>query len=85
MLPFTRLVQSEMPFLAPGRTVPVQVEGVSPLVAELCCRAGDGGGRGGCVPPAWAPWPTGGFSTGPADSHGRERGRAFLGHLAQQG
>lgn len=38
MLPFTRLVQSEMPFLAMGRTVPVQVEGVSPLVAGLCWR-----------------------------------------------
>lgn len=85
MLPFTCLVQSEMPFLATGRIVPVQVEGVSPHVAGLCCQAGDGGERGGCVLPAWAPGPTGGFSTGPADSGGSERGRAFLGHRAQQG
>lgn len=85
MLPFTRLVQSEMPFLATGRIVPVQVERVSLLVAGLCCRAGDGGERGRCVPPAWASWPTGGFSTGPADSCGSERGRAFLGHHARRG
>lgn len=44
MLTFIRLVRSEMPFLATNKMVPVQVEGVSLFVAELCGRAGDGDG-----------------------------------------
>lgn len=44
MLPFIRLVQSEMPFLATGKIMPVQVEGVSLLwlgfAAELVMEVG---------------------------------------------
>lgn len=47
MLPFIRLVQSETPFLATGKIVPTQVEGVPLLVlglsAEPLLEAGEAG------------------------------------------
>lgn len=36
-------VQSKMPLLVTGKTMPVQVEGVSLCMAGLCCPAADGG------------------------------------------
>lgn len=53
MLPFIRLVQSETPFLATGKIVPAQVEGVPLLLlglsAELLLEAGEAGEAGVCL------------------------------------